>query len=60
MGLLPFIPGEIIKLVAAASAAWHLHLKKTHLLNENKYCGFSNQPVRNSKLAFRQRVLKDG
>jgi len=28
MGLIPFIPGEIIKLVAAASAAWALSSKK--------------------------------
>ena len=31
MGLLPFIPGEIIKLVAAASAAWALSSKKETL-----------------------------
>ena len=31
MGLLPFIPGEIIKLVAAASAAWALTSKKDSL-----------------------------
>ena len=31
MGLLPFIPGEIIKLVAAASAAWALTPKKDPL-----------------------------
>jgi len=31
MGLLPFIPGEIIKLVAAASAAWALTSKKDTL-----------------------------
>ena len=31
MGLIPFIPGEIIKLVAAASAAWALSSKKDSL-----------------------------
>ena len=31
MGLIPFIPGEIIKLVAAASAAWALSSKKDTL-----------------------------
>jgi biotin transport system substrate-specific component len=31
MGLIPFIPGEIIKLVAAASAAWVLSSKKDTL-----------------------------
>ena len=33
MGLIPFIPGEIIKLVAAASAAWVLSSKKDTLAN---------------------------
>ena len=31
MGLIPFIPGEVIKLVAAASAAWALSSKKDTL-----------------------------
>jgi biotin transporter BioY len=31
MGLFPFIPGEIIKLVAAASTAWVLSSKKDSL-----------------------------
>jgi biotin transport system substrate-specific component len=31
MGLFPFIPGEIIKLVAAASTAWALSSKKDSL-----------------------------
>ena len=31
MGLVPFIPGELIKLVAAASAAWALSSKKDTL-----------------------------
>jgi biotin transport system substrate-specific component len=31
MGLIPFIPGEIIKLIAAASAAWVLSSKKDTL-----------------------------
>jgi biotin transport system substrate-specific component len=33
MGLIPFIPGEIIKLVAAASAAWALSSKKDSFAN---------------------------
>jgi len=31
MGLIPFIPGEIIKLVAAAGAGWALSSKKDTL-----------------------------
>jgi biotin transporter BioY len=31
MGLVPFIPGEIIKLVAAAGAGWALSSKKDTL-----------------------------
>ena len=36
LGLLPFITGDIIKVVAAAGAAWALLPKNNLVLNENK------------------------